>query len=192
MLLAAGSLSGHESGQGAQLRVLLSRKWTPQQACTSFPKISYLCHGPQESCLSVGWDGCGALEQQTCTDSNLGDIRHTTAACLRFLTYEHRKEAVLCESGSRSAVWLNHVFVSFVKKKKHICNTWAHGMNPSPILNLVPKTAVFEDDCFGRKCVSGSPFHNSCQEAQKSVFCHIGSNVLIPSLSHACSFCCYV
>lgn len=53
------------------------------------------------------------------------------------------------------------------------CNMWAHGMNPSLILNLLPKTAVFEDEYFGRKCVTGSSFHYSCEEAQKAVFLHV-------------------
>lgn len=42
-------------------------------------------------------------------------------------------------SRSCSTVWLHHVFVSFVGKKNHIYNMWAQGMNPSLILNLVPK-----------------------------------------------------
>lgn len=115
----------------------------------------------------MGWDGHGSPEEQAVL-TILEDIGQAIPTlCLSFLAYETRRIFPVNSSESCSTVWLHHVFVSF-EKKNHYFNMWAHGMNPSLILllSLVPKKAVFEDEYFGRKCMSGSPFHYSCQEAQ--------------------------
>lgn len=127
------------------------------------------------------------LEQQTCTDSNLEDSGCTMPTQgLSSPTCGRGRLFSVNSSGCCSAVWLNHVFVSSVKT--HICNLWAHGMNPSLILNLLPKADVFKDEYFGRKCVAGYSFHYSCEEAQKAVFLHVAMSS--SCLSHACSFYC--